>query len=216
MQSFALAFSRAPSPNDPAAGSDWFQGGVNKIELDPANPDIVYVALFGYGIWRQAPALEGGSATFRQVFATRAPANTFGDRTEFDLTRTAGHTRVYAGDSNDDDSADPTTPNNVSELWRVDNADVAASDAEQRERPTPAGPSSPAPPTARRASPPTSYCQTQCGYDDFVAAQPGTPGHGVARRLDELRRALRRRRRRRAPTGARSSARPTRAAPSRT
>src|SRR3954447_25794714 len=33
------------NPTDPATGVDWFQGGVNKLELDPANPRTLYAAV---------------------------------------------------------------------------------------------------------------------------------------------------------------------------
>src|SRR3954469_23545423 len=72
-QTFTLAFSQAPNPADPAAGADWFQGGVNKIVLDPQDPNTVYAAVFGYGIWRSSARLERGAAAFKQVFATRNP-----------------------------------------------------------------------------------------------------------------------------------------------
>src|SRR4051812_33502892 len=170
--SFTLAFSRPPNPADPAGGTDWFQGGVNKIVLDPKDPSTVYAALFGYGIWRSSARLEGGDASFKRVFATRNPGDTFGDRTEFDLTvvtRPNGTeaTRAYVGDSSDDEG--------VSELWRSDNVDQRslALSAGGRNRPPWRKLSSPNPASPGFSS--YNYCQTQCGYDSGVYADPSDP-----------------------------------------
>jgi hypothetical protein len=57
------------------------RGGVNDIEVDPADPSRVYAAFYGYGIWRTTD----DGATWEQVFT---PASTSAaDRTEFALTR---------------------------------------------------------------------------------------------------------------------------------
>lgn len=165
--SFQLAFSRPPNPADPAAGSDWFQGGVNKLAADPADHTTVYAGIVGYGIWRRAPHLDGDSA-WHQVFVTAWPADTFGDRTEFSLTRKNGRTRIYAGDSSDD--------NAISELWRADVSDQPArklANARSNLRPWTKL-------SDRRNGTPgyTSfdYCQNgQCGYDDFVEVDPRNP-----------------------------------------
>jgi len=171
-QSFDLAFAQAPNPTDPATGNDWFQGGVNKIVLDPQDPDTVYAALFGSGVWRSSARLEGGDAGFKQVFATRNPADTFGDRTEFDVTLVDGPnntkvTRAYVGDSSDDEA--------ISELWRSDNVDQAAAGLTDGTRNL--GPwrllSSPDPAQPGFSS--YRYCQGQCGYDSGVYADPSDP-----------------------------------------
>ncbi|HEX7298397.1 MAG TPA: hypothetical protein VF257_05285, partial [Solirubrobacteraceae bacterium] len=174
-QSFSLAFSRPPNPADPAAGADWFQGGVNKIVIDPnpparrSQPRPLYVALFGYGIWRSAPSLENGSAAFKQVFATRTPDDTFGDRTEFDLTvLPKGKTRAYVGDGSTDDS--------TSEFWRSDDVDQPASklvSAAGKNKAPWKKLSSPNPSKPGFAS--YNFCETQCTYDEFVVADPSDP-----------------------------------------
>jgi hypothetical protein len=166
---FTLAFSRPASPVDPGAGigNDYFQGGVNRLELDPADPGTVYAAVFGYGIWRRSAKLDGDTA-FHQVFVTRNPADSYGDRTEFALARLAdGRTRLYAGDSSDDDA--------VSELWRTDAADQPASQL--------ASATANSAPWQRLSSGTAgtpgftsfNYCQSQCGYDDVVAVDPRDP-----------------------------------------
>src|SRR3954454_7650714 len=169
--SFTRAFSLAASPQDPAAGSDFFQGGVNKIVLDPRDPDTVYAAIFGHGVWRSSARLEGGDAAFKQVFVTRNPADTFGDRTEFDLATIAGGggptTRAYVGDSSDDEG--------ISELWRSDDVDRPA--AELVAAGKNAAPwtllSNPAPGQPGFSS--YRFCQDQCGYDMGVYADPSDP-----------------------------------------
>src|SRR5206468_1492487 len=99
---------RTPSsPTPPAGGTDWFQGGINKLELDPADPRTIYAGVIGYGVWRS----EDGGAHWSKVFRTlnqtnfsnpNDPGDLHGDRTEFDLVRVAHHTRAYVGDSSGD------------------------------------------------------------------------------------------------------------------
>src|SRR3954453_15570532 len=165
---FTLAFSQAASPQDPASGTDFFQGGVNKIVLDPQDPDTVYAAIFGHGIWRSSARLENGDDAFKQVFVTRNPDDTFGDRTEFDLaTLPNGTTRAYAGDSSDDEG--------VSELWRTDDADVPAAQL------VAAGANAGAWRLLSSSNPADAgfssyrFCQDQCGYDMGVYADPSNP-----------------------------------------
>ncbi|MCW2983097.1 MAG: hypothetical protein JWR63_667, partial [Conexibacter sp.] len=177
-QSFSLAFSKAASPNPPSSGNDYFQGGVSKIVVDPQRPAStnqprpVYVSLFGYGIWRSAPSIENGSAAFKQVFQTLAPTDPFGDRTEFDLAlRSNGKVRAYVGDGSTGDAThDPT-----SELWRSDDVDQKAANL------VGAG-ANKAPWIKLSSSDPASpgyasydFCEGQCTYDEFVAADPRNP-----------------------------------------
>lgn len=150
--------------------------------LDPNDPTTVYAAILGYGIWRRT-----GGGPFEQAFATKFPADsadptvapdTFGDRTEFDLVSLGGapaKTRMYAGDSSDD--------NGYSGLWRTDdaaNAGVTGGSAttNPNNRTTGAGAyTSLSDPKIANTNGFTSYfyCHTQCGYDDFVRADPAHP-----------------------------------------
>ncbi len=178
--SFDLIFSRPPNPSPASSGVDWFQGGVNKIELDPNDPTTVYAALFGYGVWRQSPSLDVDS-DFHQVFATHFPGDTFGDRTEFDLVDLGGgDTRIYLGDSSDDLA--------YSVLWRTDDANVEAGDLFTGG--TNGGwtlLSSPTNGTDGFGS--YFFCHFQCGYDMFVVSPPGQPDTvwiGGAMNYDEL------------------------------
>src|SRR4051795_12070540 len=109
------------NPTPPSTGNDWFQGGVNKLMIDPNNTHRIYAAVFGYGVWRS----NNGGKTWRQIFHTvnqtdfsnpSDPGDTFGDRTEFDLFNKKHHTGVYVGDSSDDLA--------VAEVWRVTKADT--------------------------------------------------------------------------------------------
>ena len=177
-QSFTLAFSRSGS-GDPAKGTDVQRGGVNKIVIDPTapagrnDPRPIYVGFFGYGIWRSAPSLEGGDAGFKQVFATLFPADPLGDRTEFDLAALPdGKTRAYVGDgSAGSGEAHPPT----SEFWRSDDVDQPAANLV-------AGGTNRAPWTKLSSSDPSApgfasynFCEGQCWYDEFVAADPSDP-----------------------------------------
>lgn len=163
--SFTKIFSLPSSTVDPATGQDYFQGGVNNVQVDPRDESTVYAAVYGYGIWRSSPRLDGTTA-FKQVFATAHPKDQFGDRTEFALTVKNGKTRLYAGDENDEKF--------LSWLWRTDNADV------------PAGKLSNSngnggwillsnPGNGQPGFDSYNFCEEQCGYDMFVATPPGHP-----------------------------------------
>jgi hypothetical protein len=166
------------NPTDPATGVDWFQGGVNRLEFDPVKPRRIYAAVFGYGVWRSV----NGGKTWRHVFQTVNPDDTFGDRTEFDLVKVHRHTRAYVGDSSDDLF--------VAEVWRANKVDTK-----------PAGQLIGSDDNAGWTKLSNSqngtngfladyYCQNgQCGYDDFVVSPPGHPNQlwlGGAMNYDEL------------------------------
>jgi len=166
------------NPADPAEGEDWFQGGVNKLELDPANPRTLYAGVFGYGVWRS----KNAGKTWKKVFQTVNPDDTFGDRTEFDLVRKNHHTRAYVGDSSDDLL--------VAEVWRANKVDTK----QAREL---VGDDDNAGWTKLSNSQNGTngyladyYCQNgQCGYDDFVVSPPKRPNQlwlGGSMNYDEL------------------------------
>jgi hypothetical protein len=109
------------NPTPPSTGNDWFQGGVNKLMIDPNNSRRLYAAVFGYGVWRS----NNGGKSWRQIFHTvnqtdfsnpSNPGDTFGDRTEFDLFNKEHHTGIYVGDSSDDLG--------VAEVWRAKGVDT--------------------------------------------------------------------------------------------
>jgi len=185
-----------PSANAPAGGQDWFQGGVNKLELDPNDHNMLYAGVFGYGVWRADQSSP--SPGWGQVFATMNPADTTGDRTEFDLVNDAGTTSAYVGDASDewatDTNADgsPKTSTPLPQAWR--NPDVSAITAD------PGGNLDNAAAGWVQMSSQVSgdrgfgvygYCQNgQCGYDSFVAhppgAAPGTVWYGGSMNYGEL------------------------------
>ena len=169
--SFALATDLAsktpPNPAPASSGVDWFQGGVTKLQLDPNGSSTVYAAVVGYGLWRSRDA----GSTWSQVFQTMNPADTFGDRVEFDAVDLgAGKTRIYLGDSSDDLF--------VARVWRTNDAGAIVGD--------PAGSYSNAGWTELSSSTngtngflAFNYCQNgQCGYDDFVTSPASQPGVG--------------------------------------
>jgi hypothetical protein len=162
---FAKIFSLPGSSVPPSTGQDYFQGGVNNVQLDPRDQTTVYAALFGYGIWRSSTRLDGTTA-FRQVFATAHPKDTYGDRTEFALTVKNGKTRIYAGDENDEKF--------LSWLWRTDDADVPA--AKLSSSNGNAGWTNLSNPgNGQPGFDSYNFCQEQCGYDMFVATPPDHP-----------------------------------------
>ena len=150
--SFTRVFDR---PGDGDA-----KGGVNALALDPSDPGTVYVALYGEGLWRSSPRLDG-DAGFRRLFAPAHPEDADGARTEFALAPAGAALRIYVGDTSE--VAGTAT------LWRVDDAErpvtavaaawTALSDA--------------TPGTPGHTS--DGYCVGQCAYDNVVAARPGSP-----------------------------------------
>jgi hypothetical protein len=162
-----LASKTPPNPAPPASGVDWFQGGITKLELDPNNTDAVYAAVVGYGLWRSNDA----GTTWRQVFQTMNPADTFGDRVEFSAVDLGTTTRIYLGDSSDDLL--------VARVWRTDDAasiagspTVGYSNAGWTELSSSTN--------GTNGFLAYGYCQNgQCGYDDFVVSPAGQPGVGA-------------------------------------
>ena len=173
-----------PNPAPASSGVDWFQGGITRLQYDPNASTTIYAGVLGYGVWRST---DGGT-TWRQVFATLNPADTFGDRTEFDAVQLAGgKTRIYLGDSSDDLG--------IARVWRTDDAAAVAGSAT-------AGYNNAGWTELSSSTNGTNgflaygYCQNgQCGYDDFVtspASQLGVTGHtnelwlGGSMNYDEL------------------------------
>src|SRR6266542_1147170 len=162
-----------PNPADPATGLDWFQGGVNKLQIDPGDPHTVYAAVFGYGLWRS----KDGGHTWSQVFHTLYQndfsdpvdtGDTVGDRTEFDLVEIRGHTRIYVGDSSDDLF--------VAEFWRVERAETKTASQLIGKDDNAGWTKISDRHNGTNGFLSYNYCQNgQCGYDDFVVSPPGRP-----------------------------------------
>ena len=162
---FTKIFSLPGSSIDPATGQDYFQGGINNVQVDPRDESTIYAAVYGYGIWRSSPRLDGTTA-FRQVFATAHPKDQFGDRTEFALTVKNGKTRIYAGDENDEKF--------LSWLWRTDNADVPAAKLSNSNG-NGGWTLLSNPGNGQPGFDSYNFCEQQCGYDMFVVTPPGHP-----------------------------------------
>ena len=159
--------SKTPAtPVDPAAGtgSDFFQGGINKIELDPNHPGTVYAAVIGYGLWRS----KDTGTTWEQIFHTMnqtavsgsdITGDVHGDRTEFDLVDVGGTTRAYLGDASDDYALDDDDSTPLPQVWRDDDAFNApgAPDGDNGNQDWDELSNTP---TARTASPPTTGART--------------------------------------------------------
>ena len=173
-----------PNPAPASSGVDWFQGGITRLQYDPNSSSTIYAGVLGYGVWRST----NGGTTWRQIFATLNPADTFGDRTEFDAVKlSGGKTRIYLGDSSDDLG--------IATVWRTnDAAAIAGSVAVGFNNAGWTELSSSQNGTNGFLA--YGYCQNgQCGYDDFVTSpgsQLGVSGHvnelwlGGSMNYDEL------------------------------
>jgi hypothetical protein len=158
-----------PNPNIGAGVGDTMFG-VRQVKLDPKDPHIVYATAWNNAIHRSAPALEGGDATFKPVFAIVAPQR-FRDLAMFDLTTKDGHTRIYA--YNGTDSL------NDQALYRLDNADVPASALVTSSGGALANTGAWQKLSSNNLGSPgstsRSICSTQCFYDLLVATPAGQP-----------------------------------------
>jgi hypothetical protein len=127
--------------------------GVRNVELDPANPEIVYASSYARGIWRS----PDGGATWAQIKPSLNPA-IIQTRAAFDVNRLPnGKTRMYVYEGN--------TGTPYSRLFRSD--DVAAG------TPTFTDLTS-----ANVADPGYAWyqqCGAQCWYDVFVHTPDGHP-----------------------------------------
>jgi hypothetical protein len=122
--------------------------GVNEVQVDPNNPNVIYAASFGQGIWR---SLDNG-ATWAQIKSPLNPALTT-DRAQFALGKLAGgKTRMYVGVGNQFD-----TGANRARFYRTDDAAGAAVF------------------TDLTTSQNINYCTAQCWYDNVVYSPPEDP-----------------------------------------
>jgi hypothetical protein len=158
---FTLVFSRPSDVVNPATanGSDFFRGGVTRIETDrtglrPNDPTRFYFSVFDYGLYRST-----ASGAFEQVFASAGngdPANSAGSRTEFALAPMGNKLRIYLGD----------TDGGAADFYRTDDANRAVPLTWMKL-------SNPAKGTPGFSS--YNYCGGQCSYDMPVASPAGHP-----------------------------------------
>lgn len=120
--------------------------GVNDVELDPFNSNIVYAAAFQQGVWRSTD----GGVTFARIFTPIAPTfNT--DRAEFAVTMLSnGKTRMYVGDGA---QGSPSA-----KFFRSDDATAAVPSF-----------------LNLTSSGTVNYCTGQCWYDNVVFTPAGYP-----------------------------------------
>ena len=144
--------------------------GVRHVKLDPKDSSIVYATAWNNAIHRSAPSLENGDASFKPVF-TIVGAGRQRDLAMFDLVVKDGHTRVYVYNG--------TESLNDQGLYRVDNADVPASELVTVSNGLLANTSKWAPLTSNSTAQPGSLsrqlCGSQCFYDLVVASPADQP-----------------------------------------
>jgi hypothetical protein len=181
---FTLAFSQASDVVVPATanGTDFFRGGVTKIEAhrhgeDSHGPTQFYFSIMDYGLFRTTAA--GG---FELVFASAGGGSVAGSansRTEFDLAPTEDGLRIYVGDAG---------AGGIANLYRTDKGNAAASTLTD-------GTNNPGWTMLSNSTSGTpgfgsyKFCRTQCSYDMFVASPPGHPSTvwiGGAMQYDDI------------------------------
>ena len=154
-----------PNP-DRGVGVGDTMAGVRHAKFDPRNPKIVYASAWNNGIYRSAPSLEGGDASFKRVFAI-VGLQQFQDLAMFDLTVKDSRTRIYAYNG--------TLSTTTQGLYRLDNADVAASSLATAAGNTSAWTSLTSSNAAQPGSTSRAICSSQCFYDLVVAVPEGEP-----------------------------------------
>jgi len=140
--------------------------GVRHVKLDPRNTAIVYAAAWNNGIYRSAPSLEGGDASFKPVYAI-VGLQQFQDLAMFDLTVKDGRTRMYVYNG--------TASTATQGMYRLDNADMPASTLVNAGANTAAWTSLSSSNTTQPGSTSRSICSAQCFYDLVVAVPDGQP-----------------------------------------
>jgi hypothetical protein len=189
--------SKAPANPTPAStGSDWFQGGISDLELDPNQPSMLYASVIGYGLWRANQT--AGSPVWAQAFHTMNQTNfstgagdAFGDETVFDLVDLGATTRAFVGDASDDWAIDGVDSTPAPEFWRINDIGAVAASTTGALSNAAAGWTK----LSSSVNGTNGYlayywCQNgQCGYDSYVASPPGQPDTvflGGAMNYDEL------------------------------
>ena len=175
-----------PNPTPPGrAASTGSRAGSPSSQFDPNAPNTVYAACLGYGVWRSTD----GGATGRRSSRPMNPADTFGDRTEFDVVDSpTGKTRIYLGDASDDLG--------VARVYRTDDAASIAGSPDGRLRQRRLDRALELDERHQRASSPTTTARTASAATTTSSSAPPASrashrprGRALARRLDELRRA---------------------------
>jgi hypothetical protein len=88
--------------------------GVKDVQLDPQDPDTVYISVADHGLYRSSAANDGNT-DFHQVFEV-VGSDKSDSYVAFDMTVSGGRSRIYAYNGNGSDQARQA-------LYRLDNAD---------------------------------------------------------------------------------------------
>ncbi len=158
--------------------------GVDRIQMDPDDPAIIYAAATDVGIWRSWQADNGGA--FTQIFFSQNQANVGSDRTDFALTKLpSGKTRIYAATGATGAFAGFPAPETApSQVWRIDDAKRPAATLIAEETLVVPGGQPPAPGgwknlTSSVVGDPGyatyNFCTGQCWYDIGVYTPANRP-----------------------------------------
>jgi hypothetical protein len=195
--SWNLAFNLPQDPVNPtsANGSDFFTGGVTKIQFDPTNPSMYYFSMTGYGLFRfsaescrrASKAAHKTCGNYENIFYdNESPEVPLSLTVRFEFAavdnglaerRVAGKpapvhcTRIYLGAGWNEGG-----PNDASQLYRADCANLSSADYLTNSQTDNAGWN------AMSSGDDTDpgfgsfdFCEGQCDYDMWVASPPGHP-----------------------------------------
>ncbi|MEJ6001157.1 WD40/YVTN/BNR-like repeat-containing protein [Paucibacter soli] len=142
-----------PLPAQAGNGTVCSPRGVRQVELDPVDPNTVYAASFGRGVWRSS---DGGASWVQIKPSLNAAQNT--TRPMLAVNRLAnGNTRLYVAEGN------VGAP--YARLFRSDDARSAAPVFSDMTSNNPANPGYGS----------YNFCSGQCWYDNFVVSPAGYP-----------------------------------------
>jgi len=147
---------------------------VSQIALDPNDPDTLYAAVAGEGLFRRSQRVDGDS-NFHRILEFQGAEVGWDSRVAFGLADMGSTVRIYAGASNrhaanpDQDRDDPFDDKGIANLYRIDNVDKPAADVAKAW--TPLSTSKPGTPGFDSYR----YCQRQCISNNVVVSPPGQP-----------------------------------------
>jgi len=128
--------------------------GVRDIEIDPTDPNTLYAASYGRGVWRS----NDSGTTWTQI---KPSLNATIGTTRPDIAVTTlpnGHTRMYVGEGH-------TSATEYSRLYRSDEVEDGSPTFTQITSDDP----------STSAWDTFNFCTGQCWYDNFVYTPPGHP-----------------------------------------
>ena len=183
-KTFALIWDGGGANCTPYPGGCATSWGVDKVELDPADPGTIYAAAVDVGIWRSTPAENGGA--FTQIWFSQNQANVGVDRTDFALAALPdGKLRIYAANgATGAFSGFPAPLTAFSQVWRIDDVRRAAATVIAEEVAVVLGGKPPAVGgwkrlTSSKVGTPGyatyDFCTGQCWYDIGIFTPAGQP-----------------------------------------